>query len=147
MTEPRSHCRDFFGETQRIRIRGKITKDAVVRCSSFWFGKKKCSLSQRSPTLVEVLQMFEMFTSVLVPRRVTTIFTHAQWGILNLCYSILVRCNSLNLILHRCWNRRFSLWFCLQFCVKQDNFISVVIHWNIHEHTLKCSLYFQYFSF
>ena len=30
----KTYCHDFFGEPQRIRIRGKIAKDIVVRADS-----------------------------------------------------------------------------------------------------------------
>ena len=70
----------------------------------------------------------KMFITVVAPPRITTIFAHAQRDFLDSFWFVLVRsCNSLNLVLRRCCNRRFPLWLCLQFCSEKGRFYS---SWN-----------------
>ena len=67
----------------------RIVKEVVVHCSSFWFSQKivACFRDHLSPWSCS--KYLEMFKSVAT-RRITTIFAHVQWGILDLFRYVLV---------------------------------------------------------
>ena len=122
----------FFGELQRIRISGKIAKD------------DGCSLQvvlvrHKSLLVAEITSVRGGAKNVLKCSncRDTTANQNDIRTCAMSCFGlVLVRCNSLNFALCHCCNRRFPLWFCLQFCGEKCSFTPVGIYWNSHGNTI-----------
>ena len=114
----------FSANCSKSGFVAKIAKNVVARCSSFWFSKNR----------------FEMIKNVAVPRQIPTIFAHAQWGVWDSCWFVLVRPCSLKFVEPRTASLLQSSLFVAVlplFGSKKGSFIPAEIHWNIHKNTSK----------